>query len=98
MRRERKQDRATHEPTWQRRWRAVTLALILGTATAQAQPVRIPNSEMPGRERERFIDLPTPKSRAGELLTPPSSYAHGVPKQRRSPTAKPKRQRHREQK
>jgi hypothetical protein len=75
----------------QGRWRAAVLALILGAATAQAQPVRIPNSEMPGRERERFIDLPTPKSQVGELLKPPRSYAHGARKQHRFPAAKSKR-------
>jgi hypothetical protein len=74
------------------------LALSLGAATGQAQPVRIPNSEMPGRERERFIDLPKPKSQAGELLAPPSSYAHRAPKRQRPPTTTPKRQPHREQK
>jgi hypothetical protein len=74
------------------------LALSLGAATAHAQPVRIPNSEMPGRERERFIDLPTPKSQAGELLAPPSSHAHGARKQHRFPAATPKRQQHGEQK
>ena len=79
-------------------WWAAVLALILGAATAQAQPVRIPNSEMPGRERQRFIDLPTPKSQVGELLKPPRSYAHGAPKRQRPPTTTPKRQPHREQK
>jgi hypothetical protein len=76
---------------WQGWWRAAVLVLSLGAAAAHAQPVRIPNSEMPGRERERFIDLPTPKSQVGELLKPPSSYAHGAPKQRRVPAAKWKR-------
>ena len=79
-------------------WRAAILALSLGAATAYAQPVRIPNSEMPGRERERFIDLPTPKSQVGELLKPPSSHAHGTRKRQRPPTATPKRQRQGEQK
>jgi hypothetical protein len=36
----------------------LTLALILpGTSSALAQS-RIPSSEMPGRERERFVDSP----------------------------------------
>jgi hypothetical protein len=76
---------------WRGWWWAAVLALNLGAATANAQQVRIPNSEMPGRERERFIDLPTPKSQVGELLQPPSSYAHGARKQHRFPTAKSKR-------
>ena len=36
----------------------LTLALIVsGMSSAPAQP-RIPSSEMPGRERERFVDSP----------------------------------------
>jgi hypothetical protein len=73
------------------------LALILGAATAHAQAVRIPNSELPGRERQRFIDLPTPKSQAGELK-PPGGYAHGARKQHRVQAAPSKSQPHGEQK
>jgi hypothetical protein len=79
-------------------WRAAVLVLSVGAAAAHAQPVRIPNSEMPGRERERFIDLPTPKSQPRELRAPPSGHAHGASKLSRSSTAKRKRQQHGEQK
>jgi hypothetical protein len=75
-------------PDIRRRWQAAALALILCTATAYAQPVRIPNSEMPGRERERFVDPPAPKSQPGEWLAPASSQAHRTPKRRRAPVAK----------
>jgi hypothetical protein len=70
---------------------AAMLALILCTVTAYAQPVRIPNSEMPGRERYRFVDPPAPKSQPGEWLAPLPSQAYPAPKRRRAPTAKPKR-------
>jgi hypothetical protein len=67
------------------------LALILGAAPGCAQPVRIPNSEMPGRERERFVDPPVPKSRPGEWLAPAlPTQAHPVFRRRRGP-AKPKK-------
>lgn len=66
------------------------LALIIGTAAAYAQPVRIPNSEMPGRERERFVDPPAPKSQPGAWLTAPLTEAHPIVKRRRGP-AKPKK-------
>jgi hypothetical protein len=54
---------------------AATLALILGAAIADAQAIRIPNSEMPGRERERFVDPPAPKSQPGAWLTAPINQA-----------------------
>jgi hypothetical protein len=69
---------------------AAMLALIVGAAPAHAQPVRIPNSEMPGRERQRFIALPAPKSQVGDVLTLPRSNAHATPKRRHWSTAKPK--------
>jgi hypothetical protein len=64
------------------------LGLILCTAAAYAQPVRIPNSEMPGRERERFVDPPAPKSQLPELLARPPRQAHPAPKRRRAPAVK----------
>jgi hypothetical protein len=45
----------------------LTLALIvLGLSSAPAQP-RIPSSEMPGRERERFVDSPFERYRKPRL-------------------------------
>jgi hypothetical protein len=66
------------------------LALITCASSTCAQPIRIPNSEMPGRERERFVDPPSPKSQPGRWLTPaPSTTAHPVSKRRRGHAAKP---------
>ena len=67
------------------------LALLLGAATTYAQQVRIPNSEMPGRERERFVDPPAPKSQPGDWLTAPINQASPAPKRRPKRTAQPKR-------
>jgi hypothetical protein len=70
------------------------LALALCAATVHAQPIRIPNSEMPGRERERFVDPPAPKSQPGTWLTPPLSQVvppHPASKRRHGLPAKPKR-------
>jgi hypothetical protein len=39
------------------------LVPIIGVAPTWAQMIRIPNSEMPGRERERFVD-PLPRNRS----------------------------------
>jgi len=51
--------------------RTAAVLAIIGTATpALAQ--RIPPSEMPGRERERFTDpLPPPRARPGPMFSPP---------------------------
>ena len=70
---------------------AAILALILGMAAAYAQAVRIPNSEMPGRERERFVDPPAPKSQPGAWLTAPIGDVHPALKRRPKRTAHPKR-------
>jgi hypothetical protein len=70
---------------------ALILALILGMAAAYAQAVRIPNSEMPGRERERFVDPPAPKSQPGAWLTAPINQAPHAFKRRPKRTAQPKR-------
>jgi hypothetical protein len=67
---------------------AVLLALMLAASMVHAQPVPIPNSEMPGRERDRFIDLPVPKSQAPELQRPTWKRPRPAPHQRRA-TAKP---------
>jgi hypothetical protein len=52
--------------------RTAAVLAIIGIATpALAQ--RIPPSEMPGRERERFTDpLPPPRARPGPMFSPPS--------------------------
>ena len=70
---------------------AAILALLLGTAATNAQAIRIPNSEMPGRERERFVDPPAPKSQPGDWLTAPINQASPAPKRRPKRTAQPKR-------
>jgi hypothetical protein len=70
---------------------AVLLALMLAASIVHAQPVRIPNSEMPGRERDRFIDQPVPKSQPPELLLPTWKRPHPAPHPRRA-LAKPSRQ------
>ena len=70
---------------------ATILALILGAATADAQAIRIPNSEMPGRERERFVDPPAPKSQPGAWLTAPIGQTPPVLKRRPKRTTQPKR-------
>ena len=70
---------------------AVLLALMLAASMVHAQPVRIPNSEMPGRERERFVDPPAPKSQPGDWLTAPINQASPAPKRRPKRTAQPKR-------
>jgi hypothetical protein len=51
--------------------RTAAVLAIIGTATpALAQ--RIPPSEMPGRERERFTDpLPPPRAQPGPMFSPP---------------------------
>jgi hypothetical protein len=67
------------------------LALLLGAATTYAQQVRIPNSEMPGRERYRFVDPPAPKSQPGEWLTPAWSHAQPPLKRRHGLPSRPKR-------
>jgi len=51
--------------------RTAAVLAIIGIATpAFAQ--RIPPSEMPGRERERFTDpLPPPRAQPGPMFSPP---------------------------
>jgi hypothetical protein len=45
--------------------------LLFGVSLAAAQP-RIPSSEMPGRERERFTDSPVERfMRPGPFVAPP---------------------------
>ena len=49
---------------------AAVLAIISIAAPALAQ--RIPPSEMPGRERERFTDpLPPPRAQPSPMFSPP---------------------------
>jgi hypothetical protein len=66
------------------------LVPIIGVTPTWAQMIRIPNSEMPGRERERFVDPPAPKSQPGAWLTPPLSQVQPAPKRWHRPPAKPK--------
>jgi hemolysin activation/secretion protein len=55
------------------RWLAV-LAMVLVSAAATAQP--IPPAEQPGRERERFIEPPTPRAQpGGTVIALPSTTA-----------------------
>ena len=70
---------------------AAILALILGTTVTNAQAIRIPNSEMLGRERERFVDPPAPKSQPGAWLTAPIGQTPPVLKRRPKRTTQPKR-------
>jgi hypothetical protein len=66
-----------------------TFLLLCTLACAQA--IRIPNSEMPGRERERFVDPPAPKSQPSQWLTAPINQAPPALKRRPKRTAQPKR-------
>jgi hypothetical protein len=70
---------------------AAIWALILSTAATGAQAIHVPNSEMPGRERERFVDPPAPKSQPGNWLTAPINQVPPAPKRRPKRTAQPKR-------
>jgi hypothetical protein len=75
--------------TW--RGRALALALVLSftlslawiaTAAAQSKPPRpqIPNSAMPGREREQILDkFPPPKTKTPPVI---SVYDAGKPKKK----------------
>jgi len=63
------------------------LALLLGAAlAAQAQP-SIPPSEMPGRERDRFIEKPV------EQFMKPGPYV-APPVVKTEPQVRPKRKKH----
>jgi hemolysin activation/secretion protein len=58
-----------------RTWLLVLLALA-STMTTAARAQVIPPSEQPGRERERFIEPPTPQSQpGGPVVTLPSTVA-----------------------
>jgi hypothetical protein len=63
-------------------WRAIAaLAIIGASTTALAQ--RIPNTDMPGRERERFTDPAPPLAQPGPMFSPPGAiYAPRIAKRR----------------
>jgi hypothetical protein len=67
------------------------LLILGGAALAQAQAIHIPNSEMPGRERDRFIDLPVPKSQSPDLQPPIWKRTHPGSHQKRA-SPRPTRQ------
>jgi hypothetical protein len=52
--------------------RAIVALTIVGAATT-ALAQRIPNSDMPGRERERFIDPAPPLAQPGPMFSPPGA-------------------------
>jgi hypothetical protein len=64
--------------------RIAAVLAIIGIATPTLAQ-RIPPSEMPGRERERFTDpLPPPRARPGPMFSPPGViYAPHDTKSRR---------------
>jgi hypothetical protein len=53
-------------------WRAMAALSIIGVCTA-ALAQRIPSSEMPGRERERFTDPLPPLAQPGPMFSPPGA-------------------------
>jgi len=70
---------------------ALLFMLLANAAPAGAQRALIPNSVMPGRERELFTDLPTPKSTIGGVDSPYWNGRSVGPKQSHSSGRKAKR-------
>lgn len=70
---------------------AIVVALLAGAWPAAAQP-KIPANELPGRERERFIETPLERFfRPGPFLLPPvveEPRRPRKPQKRRKPAPK----------
>jgi hypothetical protein len=67
------------------------LMLVSFATTAAAQRAIIPNSVMPGRERELFTDLPTPKSTVGGIEPLPGNGSYSIRKRTHSSAVKTRR-------
>jgi hypothetical protein len=66
---------------------ATALAIVVVSTAAIAQ--RIPSSEMPGRERERFTDPPQPLSQSGgSVFSTVPTWPPAVKRHRRNPHAR----------
>lgn len=63
---------------------ALALALMLPGAAQPAPAPKIPNSELPGRERERFLDQPVPPVPRIELHDGRPKAAVTAPKEARA--------------
>jgi hypothetical protein len=70
---------------------AAGLMLVSYAATAVAQRAVIPDSVKPGRERELFTDLPTPKSTVGGIDALPGGGSYTISRRTHSSAVKTKR-------
>ena len=69
---------------------ALALALMLSAAAFAAAQSRIPASEMPGRERERFNESPVERfMRPGAAVAPP--LVEAAPRVRKQRAKRPRR-------